>query len=356
MQDYVNSLVEQRQDITINEFVKEVNKRKFNIDISFIDEFLELVDKDECCIHHEKLYKCGMVSAHTSSDVKRLMEQNNFTDGQDFRQRIVAFSASRGGRTHTTEYYLHPRTFKMCLMRSLKTRKYAMYYLLLEECIKYYNDYQTKLRNICYVKTIEKNEYKISDLMKKLDDSIKNNDMMMKENRIKTDLILKENKKMRKTMKDAHIKLDDTLDELRDAREENITTHAKLDETKTAVNTITRKLNIAVEDRVPPTRDINKREYFVLLKKDDEFYKYYILRGQKSYVDKKINDKQDYNVIKTIEYIPNASNLLIRLKENINLKDNIKCCGNRLKLFGMSEKKFLRKIDEIYNEKKQVEE
>ena len=38
------------------------------------------------------------------------------------------------------EYYLHPRAFKMCLMRSLKT-KYAKYYLLLEECIKYYNDY-----------------------------------------------------------------------------------------------------------------------------------------------------------------------------------------------------------------------
>jgi len=346
MQDYVNSLVEQRQDITINEFVKEVNKRKFNIDISFIDEFLELVDKDECCIHHEKLHKYGVISLQTTSQVKRLMEQNNFVEGHDFALYNVVQCLSNGGSTHKKEYYLHPRTFKMCLMRSLKTRKYATYYLLLEECVKYYNDYQTQLREECYVKTIEKKEYKICDLMKKMDEISRKSDLQLAENR-------RENKKMRKLLKDAHVKLDDTLDDLRDARDEIAVNQ---DESKTVIDSIARKLDIAVEDRVPPTKNINKREYFVLLKKDTEFYKYYILRGQKSYVDKKINDKQDYKVIKTIEYIPNATNLFNRLRENSNLKDNIKCCGNRLKLTGMSEKKFLKKIDEIYNEKKQVDD
>ena len=32
-------------------------------------------------------------------------------------------------------------------MRSLKTREYAKYYLLLEECIKYFNNYQKELNN-----------------------------------------------------------------------------------------------------------------------------------------------------------------------------------------------------------------
>ena len=38
-----------RNQININiiDFVKEINKFKYNIDISFIDEFLELVSKDE---------------------------------------------------------------------------------------------------------------------------------------------------------------------------------------------------------------------------------------------------------------------------------------------------------------------
>ena len=50
-----------------------------------------------------------------------------------------------GGCTHKNEYYFHPNAFKLCLMRSLKTKKYAKYYILLEVCIKYYNDYQILL-------------------------------------------------------------------------------------------------------------------------------------------------------------------------------------------------------------------
>ncbi len=39
------------------------------------------------------------------------------------------------GTKYKNEYYLHLRAFKICLMRSLKTREYARYYILLEECI-----------------------------------------------------------------------------------------------------------------------------------------------------------------------------------------------------------------------------
>ena len=58
-----------------------------------------------------------------------------------FQSHHIAESASKGGCTHCNKYYLHPRAFKICLICSLKTKKYAKYYLLLEECIKYYNDY-----------------------------------------------------------------------------------------------------------------------------------------------------------------------------------------------------------------------
>ena len=51
---------------------------------------------------------------------------------------------------------MHPRAFKMCLMRSLKTKQYARYYLLLEECIKYYNDYQLELNKKYIIKLKEK--------------------------------------------------------------------------------------------------------------------------------------------------------------------------------------------------------
>ena len=55
---------------------------------------------------------------------------------------------------------LHPRLFKIMLIRSKNTSKYAQYYLLLEECIKYYNEYQLlllnkKVKGICKDRVLE---------------------------------------------------------------------------------------------------------------------------------------------------------------------------------------------------------
>ena len=44
--EYNDYLVENQIQINIIDFVKEINKIKYNIDISFIDEFIELVSKD----------------------------------------------------------------------------------------------------------------------------------------------------------------------------------------------------------------------------------------------------------------------------------------------------------------------
>ena len=39
--EYINYLIENQININIIDFVKEINKLKYNIDISFIDEFIE---------------------------------------------------------------------------------------------------------------------------------------------------------------------------------------------------------------------------------------------------------------------------------------------------------------------------
>ena len=69
------------------------------------------------------------------------------------------------------EYYLHPRAFNMCLMRSLKTKQYAIYYLLLEECIKYYNDYQLELNKKYIIKLKDKIEKKDNKIIIKEKDN-----------------------------------------------------------------------------------------------------------------------------------------------------------------------------------------
>ena len=57
IEEYNNYLVKNKTDINIIEYVKEINKLTFKINISFIDDFIELVNKDTFCIHHSMLKK-----------------------------------------------------------------------------------------------------------------------------------------------------------------------------------------------------------------------------------------------------------------------------------------------------------
>ena len=114
IEEYINYLIDNQVNVNIIDFVKEINNIKYNIDISFIDEFVELVSKDDCCIHHNMLQKYGITNLKGGSkDIKRILEQNEFIENEDFRLSKVAESASKGGCTHKNEYYLHPESFKM---------------------------------------------------------------------------------------------------------------------------------------------------------------------------------------------------------------------------------------------------
>ena len=91
IEEYNNYLVENQVNINIIEYVKEINKLEFKIDISFIDEFIELVSKNECCIHHNMLQKYGIISLNKgTTDIKRILEQNDFIENDDFKLRNVA--------------------------------------------------------------------------------------------------------------------------------------------------------------------------------------------------------------------------------------------------------------------------
>ena len=52
IQTFNQKLVDENVDINIIEYVILLNENFYNMDISFIDDFIILVDKDECCIHH----------------------------------------------------------------------------------------------------------------------------------------------------------------------------------------------------------------------------------------------------------------------------------------------------------------
>jgi len=203
IKEYNTYLVEHQININIIEYVKEVNKLEFKIDISFIDEFIELVSKNECCIHHNMLQKYDIISLNKgTTDIKRLLEQNHFIENKDFNLRNVAEVRKNRGTVIKNEYYLHPRAFKICLLRSLKTKRYAKYYLLLEECIKYYNDYQIELNKKYIIKLKSKIIKKDAELIIK-DDKI--NELIKK-----MDDLLISNKSMEESLNKANYKLDET--------------------------------------------------------------------------------------------------------------------------------------------------
>ena len=117
IEEYNNYLIENKSEVNIIEYIKKINKLKSNIDISFIGDFIELVDKDVCCIHHSMLQKYGISKLKSGfNDIKKLLEQNEFIKNEDYEHRNVLELRPQGGTHNKNKYYLHPETFKLCII------------------------------------------------------------------------------------------------------------------------------------------------------------------------------------------------------------------------------------------------
>jgi phage anti-repressor protein len=120
IKSYNKYLVEKDIKITIIDYVKEVNKRVYNIDISFIDEFLELIEKDDICIPHSMLIKYGVITTSKSNRIKDMIEQYEFEENKDYSLMPNVRHQSNRGIKYINEYTLKPDSFKLCLMRAKK--------------------------------------------------------------------------------------------------------------------------------------------------------------------------------------------------------------------------------------------
>ena len=145
IQAYNQKLVIEDEVITIIEYVKKLNEKFYHIDISLIDDFIELVDKEGFIIHHDMLFKYNVLTKSDSYNVFRMLQSNNFEDGVEY---ALAVEGIDDGRREKKNYMLTADVFKMLCMRSCKTKKFSHYYILLEKAVKYYNEYQVlKLQN-----------------------------------------------------------------------------------------------------------------------------------------------------------------------------------------------------------------
>lgn len=77
----------------------------------------------------------------TTGHVRRMIDQYKFIEEKDYCINHPRMDGQKN------EYLFHPTAFKKCLIRSLKTEKYTNYYLILEKCVKYYNQYQLMIKD-----------------------------------------------------------------------------------------------------------------------------------------------------------------------------------------------------------------
>ena len=140
IQNLNQKIIDENVEINIVDYVKLLNYELYHIDISFIDDFIGLVYKDECCIHHDMLVKYGVLSLSSSThDVKIIIDQQQLESNAEVVRIIPHLTKSNQTKN---DYYLHPRLFKLILIRSRNNNTYAKYYIFLEEAIKHYSDFQ----------------------------------------------------------------------------------------------------------------------------------------------------------------------------------------------------------------------
>ena len=86
IEEYNIFLVKSEIPINIIDYVKKVNELECKIsDISFIDDFIKLVGRNDFCIHHSMLQKYGVLVLNKGTcDVKRLLNQHEFEENIDY--------------------------------------------------------------------------------------------------------------------------------------------------------------------------------------------------------------------------------------------------------------------------------
>lgn len=137
-EEYNIYLVNHSIKITIREYIECIHFHLFNyIDISIFDLFLKYSKDDKLYnIESYDLFKFGLINSIDNTLIlEKLIIQYELKEDLDYRLRKL--------NKIQKEYKFTSRCLKKCLIKF--NTKYIDYYLLLENCIKHYTEYQTNL-------------------------------------------------------------------------------------------------------------------------------------------------------------------------------------------------------------------
>ena len=314
-----------------------------DIDITFMDYFLEICQHDDkFVIHHDKLKEYKVIENGNGNKILSILKRRNLIENVDYRVAEDSHPVKQGGFVYKNTYYLTPYAFKICLIKSNKSNKYAKYYLLLEKIFNYYNDYQLKYTAML----LSGKDIKIDNLIKEMDEQSKKMDEQSK----KMDEQSKENKEQSKKIdellkfgKYTTEKLDESKKDIQDLKD-------NIDILDDNIDDLREDINDLKEDKHEKCNDNDDNHYFSLIKLDIQNYQ--LTRGTGKRNDQ-IIQKFNIDAIKIDkEYTPNSVTFFTRVKNQLqkDLTDkldeikNNKKLKNKIKLKNLIKENVLFKI------------
>ena len=208
--DYNDYLIKNgKNDMSIIDYLKDINERFYNIDISFMESFMGLVDRDDFCIPHEYLITYKVAAPGTcSKDIKKMLKARGLIEGEDYRVGQVSEPVPQGGFVKKNVCMLTPDAFKRCLQGSAITKVYSNYFLFTEKAIKYFFQYQMKIKDL-KISSLSDDLKELIKVNKEIKNELKDNNNELKNTNKKLDISNRCIKKQTKTIEEQNTKIEE---------------------------------------------------------------------------------------------------------------------------------------------------
>ena len=344
---YNETLLNNTPKLDISQYFVRIHKEFYsNIDISFMNYFLEICNKNgQFIIKHEMLKKYGVINnIETSAIIKRCLEQYKLEESKEYMVYNVVHHLIQGQTITKKEYILTPDAFKICLIRAKNSKKYANYYLLLEKVFKYYSKYDKSYELARTNRLLSMKDEKIDNLQLKIDNLLKNTNQIIDQNgelKEKVTSISNQNGELKEKvtnisnqngeLKEKVTNISNQNGELKEkvtniSHQNDKIIHQNSDLSYqnnhliNEVDDIKNVLQDILPDRSPKPPKQDDYHYFMLFKSNIEDNTYQCIKAQSKYIDKKIKMMDDYSVIISKSYNANPIDMFNRFKD-INKKD-----------------------------------
>lgn len=291
------------KNISLKNFILEVNNKVYpEYNFYFLDQFLEMTEYyhlsiEKYYIPYEKLIEYGVAFSDRNDKIKKKLDNCKLVEGVDYivKQTKKETTGENGKNTKGKDsYLLSYYAFKLCLLSSNKKKEnqevdpliFKKYYLLLEECVNYYNMYQSELKD----KLLSSKDEKIDKMREEIHELLNYG-------------------------KDASEKLTLTSEKLTEIKTELTGTKDELIETKIELKNTNKKLDKSIDIITSISDDINLKtpcmQYFTIFRDGVNDLKLYFNFGSLVYIEKIKKEKLSFghNMVIDQTYTPGGLSL-----------------------------------------------